>query len=189
MRGSYKVETMFEKIYHQYHEDIYQYIFYMVKDKQETEDIIQEVYIRVLRSYHSFNHESSEKTWIFSIARHVTYDYFRTLKRKRNRIVEFFNWSEKGNHIQATNKTPEEVVVQSDEIIQMYHCLDTCTANQREVIILRYLQQLSIKETADILGWTESNVKTTQHRALKALEKCMQLQDEGRSGHNEKTNE
>lgn len=173
------MKTIFEKLYDEYHQDMYQYIFYMVKNKEEAEDIIQEVYLRILRSYHTFNQESSEKTWIFSIARHVTYDYFRKLKQKRNRVMEFFNWAEKGDSMPSSNKTPEEAYILTDEIQQLYRCLDTCSKNQKEVIVLRFLQQFSIKETADILGWSESKVKTTQHRAIKSLESCMQIQSEG----------
>ena len=173
------MKAKFDEIYEQYHQDIYQFIFYMVKNKEETEDILQEVYIRVFRSYDTFNHQSSKKTWIFSIARHVTYDYFRKLKRKRKRIVDVFNWSEKGEVMPAKEKTPEEVTMLSDEIYRMYQCLESCTLAQKQVIILRYLQQFSIKETAKILGWTGSKVKTTQHRAMKALEQCMHQQTEG----------
>ena len=53
--------------------------------------------------------------------------------------------------------------------------LNYCTMDQRSVIILRYLQDLSIAETAQALGWTESKVKTTQHRALKVLKKHMEM--------------
>lgn len=172
------MKAKFDEIYEQYHQDIYQFIFYMVKNKEETEDILQEVYIRVFQSYHTFNHKSSEKTWIFSIARHVTYDYFRKLKRKRKRVLDFFNWTENGEVMPNLDRTPEEVSVLSDEINQLYQCLEGCTYDQKQVILLRYLQQFSIKETAKILGWTDSKVKTTQHRAIKVLEQCMHLNEE-----------
>jgi RNA polymerase sigma-70 factor, ECF subfamily len=69
---------------------------------------------------------------------------------------------------------PEEIAVQREEIQLIYRCLDLCTIDQRLVIIMRYIHELSINETADSLGWTESKVKTTQHRALKVLKKHME---------------
>ncbi len=65
------MEETFQILYDAYHQDLYQFLFYMVKDKSQAEDLAQEVYIRVLNSYHTFEGRSSEKTWLLSIARHV----------------------------------------------------------------------------------------------------------------------
>ncbi|KAB8138368.1 sigma-70 family RNA polymerase sigma factor [Gracilibacillus oryzae] len=167
------MKATFDDLYHKYHQDLYQFVFYMVKNKQEAEDIIQEVYIRVLKSYDKFNGDSSEKTWLFSIARHVSYDYFRKLKRKRSRFLSFFNWSEAGETLPSHNPIPEEVAVLDDEMKHLYYALDKCTPDQKHVIILRYLQEFSIQETSEILGWSTSKVKTTQHRAIKLLQDLM----------------
>ena len=60
--------------------------------------------------------------------------------------------------------------------------LEQCTGDQKMVIVMRYFQELSIAETADILGWTEGKVKTTQHRAIKQLrEKLNKLRTGGNS--------
>ena len=68
---------------------------------------------------------------------------------------------------------PEEIAIQNEEVQILYKCLDACTLDQRTVIIARFIQDLSIAETAKFLGWSESKVKTTQHRALKVLRKKM----------------
>ncbi|RCW64879.1 RNA polymerase sigma factor SigX [Saliterribacillus persicus] len=163
------MKTTFEELYDKYHTDLYQFIFYMVKNKENTEDIVQEVYVKVLESYQTFKGDSSEKTWLFSIARHVTIDFFRKQQRKKKRILDFFNWSEKGESIPASQALPEEIAIQNEELKQVFLALDDCTEDQRSVIILRYIQSFSIKETASVLGWTESKVKTTQHRAISQL--------------------
>src|SRR5690625_4755694 len=85
------METTFNKLYDQYHVDLYQYVYYMVKNKQLAEDIVQDVYIKVLKSYNNFRGESSEKTWLFSIARYTTIDYFRKQQRQKNKLASFFN--------------------------------------------------------------------------------------------------
>lgn len=173
MNGGSFMRTAFEDLYEKYHTDLFQFVFYMVKDRQQAEDIIQEVYIKVLRSYDSFKGESSEKTWLFSIARHVTIDFFRKQKRKRNRILDFFDWGEKGHLIKDDKELPEEIVLLNDEIKKVYKYLDKCNIDQKSVIILRYIQSFSIQETADTLGWSISKVKTTQHRAMKTLRTMM----------------
>jgi len=165
------MKAVFNKIYDEFHQDLFQFIFYMVKDKYLTEDLLQEVYIRVLKSYKNFKGESSLKTWLFSIARHVTIDHFRAKERKRKRILEFFDWNEKGQNIKDDHPLPEEMAIQNEEVKQIYKYLDKCTPDQKSVLILRYIQSFSIKETADILNFSVSKVKTTQHRGLKTLRK------------------
>lgn len=168
------MKDVFNKIYDTFHQDLYQFIFYMVKDKHLTEDLIQEVYIKVLKSYSNFKGESSLKTWLFSIARHVAIDHFRAQERKRKRILEFFDWNERGQKIKDERPLPDEMAVQSEEIKQLYKYLDQCTPDQKSVLILRYIQSFSIRETADILNFSTSKVKTTQHRGLKVLRKHME---------------
>ncbi|WML40408.1 RNA polymerase sigma factor SigX [Neobacillus sp. OS1-2] len=167
------MDSVFDELYQKYHHDVFQFLFYMVRNKEQAEDLVQEVYIRVFKSYHRFEGKSSEKTWLFSIARNVAIDFFRKQKGWKERIFEKFDWST--NQVKDENPIPEEITVQREEIKWIYKCLEFCTLDQRSVIILRYLQDLSISETAQALGWTESKVKTTQHRSLKVLKKQMEL--------------
>ncbi|MFG6118496.1 MULTISPECIES: RNA polymerase sigma factor SigX [Thalassobacillus] len=167
------MRSIFESLYEKYHQDIFQFIFYMVKNREQTEDLVQEVYIKVLKSYDKFKGDSSEKTWLFSIARHVTIDFFRKQERKRKRLLEFFDWEKKGEQIKDQQPLPEEIAEKNEQIQILYEHLDKLTVDQRSVIILRFIQLMSIQETADILGWSISKVKTTQHRGMKVLQDLM----------------
>ncbi len=148
----------------------------MVKNREQAEDLVQEVYIRVLNSYHRFEGKSSEKTWLFSIARNVAIDHFRKQKGWKQRMIEKFDWSTQ--QVKDLRPIPEEIATQNEEIQLMYHCLDQCTVDQRMVLVMRFIQDLSIAETATALNWTESKVKTTQHRALKAVRLHMEKLEE-----------
>jgi RNA polymerase sigma-70 factor (ECF subfamily) len=143
----------------------------MVKNREQAEDLVQEVYIRVLKSYEKFEGRSSEKTWLFSIARHVAIDWFRKQKTIRRRILEKFDWDKQ--QLEDDLPLPDEVALQNEQVQWMYRALDACSIDQRMVIVLRYIQELSIAETADALKWSISKVKTTQHRAIKQLQKEM----------------
>lgn len=167
------MDSVFEELYQKYHHDVFQFLFYMVRNKEHAEDLVQEVYIRVFKSYDRFEGKSSEKTWLFSIARNVAIDFFRKQKGWKEKLLEKFDWST--NQVKDEYPIPEEIAVQKEEIKWIYKCLEFCTMDQRAVIILRYLQDLSIAETAKALGWTESKVKTTQHRSLKVLKKQMEM--------------
>ncbi|MBG9577180.1 RNA polymerase sigma factor SigX [Cytobacillus firmus] len=166
------MDSVFDELYKKYHQDVFQFLFYMVKNKELAEDLVQEVYIRVLKSYERFEGKSSEKTWLFSIARNVAIDSFHKQKGWKQKIIEKFDWSTQ--QVKDELPLPEEIAVQREEIQMIYRCLDLCTIDQRLVIIMRYIHELTITETADSLGWTESKVKTTQHRALKVLKNHME---------------
>ena len=166
------MDSVFDELYKKYHHDVFQFLFYMVSHKETAEDLVQEVYIRVLKSYDRFEGKSAEKTWLFSIARNVAIDHFRKNKNWKDRIMEKFDWSKQ--QIKADDSLPEEVAILSEEVQYLYQALKVCTVDQKMVLILRYIQERSIAETAETLGWTESKVKTTQHRALKALKKHME---------------
>jgi RNA polymerase sigma-70 factor, ECF subfamily len=167
------MDSVFEELYSKYHQDVFQFLIYTVRSRQLAEDLVQEVYIRVLKSHKNFEGKSSEKTWLFSIAKNVAIDYFRKQKGWKGRILEKFDWSQP---LKGENDIPEEVAVQKEEIRDLYKCIEKCTTDQRMVITMRYIQDLSISETAEVLEWTESKVKTTQHRAIKALKKLMEQQ-------------
>lgn len=162
----------FKEIYEKYHNDLFRFLFYLVKNREVAEDLIQEVYIRVLRSYDKFEGKSSLKTWLFSIARNVSIDYFRKQQSLKNKLLNQIDWNRL--EINDHHPLPEEIAIQNEEIRTLYKCLDACTLDQRTVIIVRFIQDMSIAETAKVLGWSESKVKTTQHRALNILRKNME---------------
>ncbi|MED1068666.1 RNA polymerase sigma factor SigX [Bacillus paralicheniformis] len=167
------MEETFQKIYDQYHQDLFQFLFYMVKDKNQAEDLVQEVYIRVLHSYETFEGRSSEKTWLLSIARHVAIDWFRKQQTIRQRILGTFDWDKQD--VKDRKPLPEDIVMQNENLKEIFEALDRCTLDQRSVIVLRFIQGYSISETAKALNFSESKVKTTQHRGLKVLRKQMEL--------------
>lgn len=144
----------------------------MVRNREDAEDLVQEVYIRVLNSYDKFQGKSSEKTWLFSIAKNVAIDHFRKQKNWKQRIYEKFDWDKW--QIKDERALPEELVIKDEDTELLLTCLGACNKNYQMVLILRFLNELSIKETAEALSWSESKVKTTQHRALKILKEKME---------------
>ncbi|WP_456274186.1 RNA polymerase sigma factor SigX [Bacillus sp. AK031] len=167
------MDSVFEELYSKYHQDVFQFLIYTVRSRQLAEDLVQEVYVRVLKSHKNFEGKSSEKTWLFSIAKNVAIDHYRKQKGWKGKILEKFDWSQP---IKDEKDIPEEVAMQKEDVRNLYECIDKCTTDQRMVITMRYIQDLSISETAEALEWTESKVKTTQHRAIKSLKKMMEVQ-------------
>jgi RNA polymerase sigma-70 factor (ECF subfamily) len=150
-----------------------------VKNHQVAEDLIQETFIKVLKAHKQFRGESSEKTWLFSIARHTVMDHFRKQQREKNKWFGLFNKNDEWQQIEAKGPLPDELLVLSEERQRLYRKLDLLTLDQKNVIILRFIQSMSIHDTARILEWTESKVKTTQHRAIKKLHQLLTTKEKG----------
>ncbi|MFC0190449.1 RNA polymerase sigma factor SigX [Fictibacillus aquaticus] len=167
------MQNVFDRLYEEYHHSLFQFIFYMVRSRETAEDLVQEVYIRVLKSYEGFEGKSTEKTWLYSIARHVTIDWLRTQNRRKKRFL-LFDIKETENYLKDEDPLPDEFVAQKESVKQLYQVLKTCSVEHQQVLILRFIQSLSIAETAQILNWSESKVKTTQHRAIKGLRNLLE---------------
>lgn len=162
-------DSVFHRLYEEYHQDVFKFLIYLTRDREQAEDLVHEVYVRVLRAYAGFEGKSSEKTWLFSIAKNVAIDHFRKSSIRKKHLFDKFDWEK--SELVSEGRMPTEFVELNEEMRQLLQALDTCSGDQKMVIVMRYFQDLSIAETAEALGWTEGKVKTTQHRAIKSLQK------------------
>ncbi|MCF6139379.1 sigma-70 family RNA polymerase sigma factor [Alkalihalobacillus berkeleyi] len=163
------VEHLFNRLYVDYHQSLYQFLVYLLRDKDTAEELVQDVYIRVMHAYDKFKGDSSEKTWLFSIARNVAIDYIRKQKRQKKTLLSSINLDDHKNQWIHPDRLPDEILEQNEAVRQLYAALEQCKAEHRELILLRYIHGFSIRESASIMGWTEGKVKTVQHRTLKTL--------------------
>lgn len=135
----------------------------MVKDAQEAEDLTQDTFVRAYQYYSSFKRDSSPKTWLFKIAHNTTIDYLR--KRKPLRIFAnvFLNKEQAAS--------TEDILLLKENSRELLLALNKLKDTYKQVIILRKIKGFSVLETAHILGWSESKVKSTLMRAIQALSK------------------
>lgn len=161
------MEKELEKLYLEHSNRIYRYIYFQVRQVELAEDLTQETFYRAFKSFHMYKKRASVSTWLLRIARNATYDHFR-----RKRLIQFISLK-KAELIVSENATPEEELLQNDITARLYRALDALKKDYREVLILRKLNENTIKETAYILGWTESKVKSTMQRAFAELKKEM----------------
>lgn len=147
-----------------YSDAIYHFFLYRI-GSSDVEDLVQEVYIRAIKSYDSFNGTSSPKTWLYSIARHVAIDEIRKKQRNNWKDILSFNTSPEPK----SERTPEYIVGLSEENSELIQAIYSLNQQHTEILILRGISGLSTSETAQTLRWTENKVRSTYHRAKKAL--------------------
>ncbi|MEK4068903.1 RNA polymerase sigma factor [Peribacillus sp. FSL R5-0717] len=159
--------------YDQHSESILSFILLMVKDYQQAEDLTHDTFVKAYLYHNSFNQHSSEKTWLYSIAHNLTVDFLR--KRKPSKFFKEVFLLQKDN--KDNNSLPEEIIRIKEESSELYKALGEIKDTYRKVIVLRKIKGFSIGDTAKILSWSESKVKSTLFRAIPALKK--QLIKEG----------
>ncbi|TYS78172.1 RNA polymerase sigma factor [Rossellomorea aquimaris] len=153
--------------------DVYHYLLYFTNSHTDAEDLTQETFIKVFKSYNRFEHRSSINTWILSIARRTAVDHYR--KRKIISVLpEIIAGLEKSNRW-----NPDKELERMDDWQTLQKSLSTLKPDFRNVVILRGLKEYSVKETAEILSWKESKVKVYFHRAIKHLKKQLSKSNEG----------
>lgn len=158
-------QKQFEQFYEQYSDAILKYIFMLVGNKETAEDFTQETFYRAYKQIKTFQEQASIQTWLRKIARNLVYDHYR-----RKRIIQFIPFLSHHEQ-QDTQLLPNEIVEKGEAIVAVYRALSKLKLEYKEVIILRKIEGLSIKETANLLGWTEVKVKNATARAMQALKK------------------
>lgn len=154
------------ELFELYGDEIFQYVRFSLGNQVEAEDLVQEIFLRVLKSWDRFQNRSTARTWLWSIARNCVKESFRKNKMKRNHQI---NNSAEYNHSVPFNDPSLR--------IDLENCLQFLSFSQRQVVIMRVIQERSIEETASNLGWTQARVRVTFHRALKKIQKMFAPDD------------
>jgi RNA polymerase sigma-70 factor, ECF subfamily len=160
------LDNHIKELYEQHHHEIFSFILVMIGDRQQAKDLMQDTFIKAFTHLDSFRGDASYKTWLYQIARNVTIDFQRR-KKPVSYYLDYYS------PIRSKQPTPDEILQKNEEIEQLYQALTQLKKGYRDVIILRKINDFSIRETAMILGWKESRVKTMLHRGLEALRKEM----------------
>ncbi len=158
-------EEAFGTLYGQFVTPIYRFIFYNVRNRDEAEDLTQTVFLRAFRALPSYKSRGVPfGAWLYAIARNATIDYW---KKKRDVLVD--NPEELFDTIESGMMSAEEETASSKRNEYLQSLLTTLSEDQREVIVLSFIEERSHEEIAMITGKSEEAVRALKHRALKAL--------------------
>lgn len=153
-----------------YGEDLKRLIYTYVHDWNETEDLLQEVFLKIYKNLDQFNKNSSLKTWIFRITVNTCKDYLKFRLRQKEKIKRFFN---NHNSIPSFNEDPESLMIEKDFSSQILTTIFSLSQKYQEIIILFYYYDLSTKEISETLSINESTVRTRLARAREKLKKSL----------------
>ena len=162
------IASSFGDLYDHYVGPIYRFILLKVSSSEEAQDLTHDVFMRAWRTLPSFEHRGLPfSSWLYRIARNRVIDHYRTKKSNAN-LDDFLETSNE-NFIEAAKVETELDLDITLE--QVKGALQSLTDEQQDVITMRFVQDLEIKEIAKILDKREGTVRIIQHRALEKLKK------------------
>ncbi|MFA5777202.1 MAG: RNA polymerase sigma factor [Parcubacteria group bacterium] len=167
-------EYSFEKLLNKYLKPVFNFVCQLSGDFQAAEDLTQETFVKAWKHIKKFDRERSFKTWIFTIAKNTTYDYF-----KKKKTIPFSNFvDEEGNNklenVSDGSILPDEILERKDIAREMEEKLKEIPEKYRIILTLRYKEDFSLQEISEILKVPYNTVKSGHSRALGKLKEIMQ---------------
>lgn len=163
-------EVEFTKLTEQSLPTVYRFVFSIVKNQADAEDITQEAFVRAWRHFKKFDQTRSFKTWLFAIAKNVAFDW---LKKKSTIPFSQFDNDKGDNHLLDTLTDPEplpnELLERADAAKILTEALNKLSPEKRLVVLLYHYYNHTFKEMAEIINEPLNTVKSRYRRALQSL--------------------
>ncbi|MGW0659085.1 ECF subfamily RNA polymerase sigma factor, BldN family [Streptodolium elevatio] len=158
----------FAQLYDNYLDTVYRYIYYRVGGRAIAEDLTSETFLRALRRIGTFTWQGRDfGAWLVTIARNLVADHF---KSSRFRLEVTTGEMLDANEVEPS---PEDCVLESLSNAALLDAVRRLNPQQQECVTLRFLQGLSVAETARIMGKNEGAIKTLQYRAVRTLARLL----------------
>lgn len=156
----------FAELYDAHVDSVYRYLLYRVREPSDAEDLASEVFTRAFANIHRYRWQGkSFLAWLYTIARNAVTD-----RRRRDRptvdIEDAYGLAEGG-------PTAHERAVHGEEVDALRGAVKHLTTEQQEVLVLRFVENLSSRQVAKILGKNEGAIRALQFRALGRLRRIL----------------
>lgn len=164
---------MLKSIYEKHHKMVYNLVLYYLQNVQDTEEIVQDIFVSVYENIDNFQGKSSIKTWLYRIAINKSLDFIKAKKSKKNVwnfVVDnaFFQEHNDDFYTLISKEKEWEAKIQS-----LFAAIEALPNNQKSVIILMKLQGKSQAKTAEILNVSVKAVESLYQRAKENLKKTL----------------
>jgi len=153
---------MLAVLFERHHVRLYNFFLRLSRDPALSEDLVQDVFLRILKYRHSFRGESRFTTWMYQIGRNAHIDHLRS---RHPEIPIGEAWEKEG----SPQPPPEEKAESEQEADLLARALERLPLRKREVLLLSRFQGLKYQEIADLLACSVQSVKVQVHRSLKEL--------------------
>ncbi|MEG6586740.1 RNA polymerase sigma factor [Dendrosporobacter sp. 1207_IL3150] len=165
-------EDALDQLVFRYHKPIYAYIFRLSGDHHTTNDLVQDIFIKLCRGINSYRQELPFRPWLYRIAANTYKDYKKAAYTRK--VLPGY----KDMVTQITNTaTPEDAFIKDFEKARLIQAVNNLNDIYRETLLLRYYQELKLEEIAIVLSVPVGTVKSRLSSALSQLKQTLKDED------------
>ena len=158
-------ESAFEELYQHYIVPIFRYIFFKSQSQEDAEDLTQIVFLKAWQALPDFQKRANPfSSWLYKIAKNTVIDYY-----KKKKEITLDKPIEDLKQIKDEKNDPVKITEQKEKVKILGQLIKQLNEDQQEVIILKFIQELSNKEIAQLMQKSEEAIRALQYRGLKAL--------------------
>lgn len=158
----------FGDLYERHLVSIYRYIYTRIGEAREAEDLTETVFIKAWQALPKFKRSrASFRTWLYRVAHNLLVDQYRTHKDE----IEL----PENGRLQSSSPLPEEQVIAMERSEYLAACIRRLNPRYQEILTLRFINEMSHEEAAQVMEKSVGAVRVLQHRALKALQEQLEL--------------
>ena len=170
-------EQKFISVYQSHVDEIYQYVYMRTGLNQTiSEDITQEIFMDIYKGIANFKGLCSERTWIYKITKNKINDFYR--KQYKNKFKQCEIENDFVENIVDPSQDLQEIMIKSFERKKVEHCLRNLPDTYKIVLVLKYIDDKSVKEIASIVGKSTKAIESMLQRAKSSFIKMYRKYDE-----------
>ena len=168
----------FEALVRRFERPLFNFILRSVRDADRSQGLLQEVFLRVIQRASEFQGGSKVSTWIYTIARNLCIDTSRKMVFRRHRSLDAPTGDDPEgptmmDRVVAATPLADREVIGGDLKERIARAVEELPEEQREVFLMRELQDLAFKDIAEIVGVPENTVKSRMRYALERLQRAL----------------
>lgn len=158
-----KMAVLFER----HHRPLFRYFVSMNRNRELSEDLVQDVFFRMLRYRSSYDPKQSFTAWMYQIARNANFDQ---AQKRKTEVIGIDEFNDRRAEPASDAPGPEAAAVKEQDLALLRRALDRLPAEKRELLVLSRFQNMKYEEIASVLGCEVGTVKVRVFRAMRALE-------------------
>jgi RNA polymerase sigma factor (sigma-70 family) len=157
-----KLAILFER----HHRALYRYFMSMTRDPQTSEDLVQDVFFRILRYRATYDPGQSFTAWMYQIAKNANVDRIR---QRRGEVIEIDELTMGSREPVSSDPDPEASAVRAQDVKRVRQAMELLPPEKREILVFCRFQGMKYEEIAEVLGCGVGTVKVRVYRAMRAL--------------------
>ena len=173
-RLKHRDPELLDRLIEQYQFRLFRYLLHLTANRERAEDFFQETWLRVLERGHQYDGKWKFEAWLFAIARNLVLDWHR---RKKPQSIDSLAGPEEHAEFDIKDErgeSPLDQVLQAEQKFGVQQSLEKVPAIYREVLVLRFQEEMQLDEISGVTGAPISTVKSRLYRGLGALKAAMQ---------------